>query len=264
MFHTKFKTSRTNTTSLGPGSIGSGFTLPISRRGIRVFVQTLTVATLAFLVATSVRGDVIQFSNVNVTGGNVGFTGIIDAATAANTDFDINQTEGVFLVQQTGANERPLVTQSFTSVRVADGSNRVFNPGEQIFASGGFHFDPTEVGIQSDIQLTFDVDLSGTPAVGELFFIGPRTDLLLSDNLSNAIGHWQGGARGFEASDSFSVEDLGNRQFRFTVDSQTVGSGSDDFRFIVADFEPNVVPEPGSMAIVALGLLGIATRRRRK
>ena len=250
MFHSIVKKSRASTSFLNLGSHSLGY------------LKTLTLTALVCLVAMSARADTVGFSNVNVTGGNVGFTGIIDAATAANTDFNINQTEGVFLVQQTG-NERPIVTQSFTSVRVADGSNRVFNPGEQIFAAGGFHFDPTVIGENSDIQLTFDVDLSNTPDVGELFFIGPRTDLLLSDDLSNAIGHWQGGARGFEASDSFSVVDLGNRQFRFTVDSQTVGSGSDDFRFIVADFNGTAIPEPSSMAIVAIGLLGIATRRLR-
>jgi len=139
---------------------------------------------------------------------------------------------------------------------------RLTQDDSSVVASHYIFFDP-EDSTRINGTVNFDSDILG--------IITSTEKLAESDFLANTgVTYLNPSARGFEAVDSVRVLADG-RSLQVNLQASSPG---DFFRVLTtfspgadgdpADDEPTAVPEPGTLGLLALGLLGVGAARRRK
>lgn len=126
-----------------------------------------------------------------------------------------------------------------------------------IVASHYIFFDPgPAVRIQGYID--FDADIFGV--------ITSRPNLIASDFLANTgVTYNSPNARGLENGDEVMIVNDGNGNLRRLEIDFFAGNPGDYVRVLTMESPiANQVPEPGTLAIFGLGLLGLGVARRRR
>jgi len=134
----------------------------------------------------------------------------------------------------------------YTVDQLRAASGDMFNIGIDINASNG-----ANVGAHS--LLAFSANIDG---VQTFLYQGP-TDLDPLNNSGNGFSDWR--------LEGFDLTGLsGTSEIQFGLDLTNVSGGRDQFFLIAGAMNPNPVPEPAGLALLGIGCVALAFRRKRK
>jgi hypothetical protein len=150
---------------------------------------------------------------------------------------------------------------------IASGSNpdpnhRGNNPeGLWIADTQGFNSGVGGPVVDIVFNPVFGANMTSLSFGGEYFVQAQVTIYDMSNNVL-AQQVFSGGGFDFDHADVISANSA-NGISHFTIDSTQFGGGQVEGNTSVDNFEVNVVPEPGTIAVIALGLGALALRRRK-